>query len=118
MGRGGKKVGSSGRLTCFSFYPGKNLGALGDAGAVTTRDRGQAETLRHLRDHGSPAKYRHTLVGTNARLGRHAGGRPLHQIAASRWLEQTAAAVTPGSTPPGLKDSGVISPGYSAFRGT
>jgi len=68
IGRAGKKVGSSGRLTCYSFYPGKNLGAIGDAGAVTTSDAGLAQTLRHLRDHGSPAKYRHTLVGTNARL--------------------------------------------------
>jgi dTDP-4-amino-4,6-dideoxygalactose transaminase len=68
IGRGGKKVGASGRLTCYSFYPGKNLGAIGDAGAVTTSDAGLAQTLRHLREHGSPAKYRHTMVGTNDRL--------------------------------------------------
>jgi dTDP-4-amino-4,6-dideoxygalactose transaminase len=68
VGRGGKKVGSSGRLTCFSFYPGKNLGALGDAGAITTGDKDLALKIRCLRDHGSPAKYRHNMVGTNARL--------------------------------------------------
>src|ERR1043166_5597874 len=68
VGRAGRRVGSSGRLSCFSFYPGKNLGALGDAGAVTTSDQGLAELLRELRDHGSPSKYRHRVVGTNARL--------------------------------------------------
>ena len=55
-------------MTCFSFYPGKNLGAYGDAGAITTNDHGLATKLRLLRDHGSPAKYQHTMIGTNARL--------------------------------------------------
>jgi len=64
----GAKVGASGRLTCFSFYPGKNLGAYGDAGAVTTNDCDEARKLRLLRDHGSPAKYQHSVIGTNARL--------------------------------------------------
>ena len=64
----GIRVGGSGRLTCFSFYPGKNLGAYGDAGAVTCDDAGHAERLRLLRDHGSPAKYVHAIVGTNSRL--------------------------------------------------
>ncbi len=68
VGRGGRRVGSSGRLTCFSFYPGKNLGAYGEAGAVTTNDAKLAEKLRLYRDHGSPTKYRHTVVGTNGRL--------------------------------------------------
>jgi len=64
----GAKVGASGQLTCFSFYPGKNLGAYGDAGAVTTNDSDEACKLRLLRDHGSPAKYQHSVIGTNARL--------------------------------------------------
>ena len=64
----GIRVGGSGRLTCFSFYPGKNLGAYGDAGMVTCNDPIHAERLRLLRDHGSPAKYVHVIVGTNARL--------------------------------------------------
>ena len=64
----GVPVGGSGRLTCFSFYPGKNLGAYGDAGVVTCNDPVHAERLRLLRDHGSPAKYVHVIVGTNARL--------------------------------------------------
>jgi len=66
--RDGIPVGGSGRLTCFSFYPGKNLGAYGGAGAVTCNDCVHAERLRLLRDHGSPAKYVHLIVGTNSRL--------------------------------------------------
>lgn len=68
VGRNGMPVGASGRLTCFSFYPGKNLGAYGDAGAVTCNDPERVQKMRILRDHGSPAKYRHSVVGTNARL--------------------------------------------------
>jgi dTDP-4-amino-4,6-dideoxygalactose transaminase len=66
--RDGIPVGGSGRLTCFSFYPGKNLGAYGDGGIVTCNDEVHAERLRLLRDHGSPAKYVHVIVGTNSRL--------------------------------------------------
>jgi dTDP-4-amino-4,6-dideoxygalactose transaminase len=66
--RDGIPVGGSGRLTCFSFYPGKNLGAYGDGGVVTCNDEVHAERLRLLRDHGSPAKYVHVIVGTNSRL--------------------------------------------------
>jgi dTDP-4-amino-4,6-dideoxygalactose transaminase len=66
--RAGVRVGGSGRLTCFSFYPSKNLGAYGDAGAVTTNDEKFEQKLRLLRDHGSRSKYEHTLIGTNARL--------------------------------------------------
>jgi dTDP-4-amino-4,6-dideoxygalactose transaminase len=66
--RDGIPVGGSGRLTCFSFYPGKNLGAYGDGGIVTCNDEVHAERLRLLRDHGSPAKYVHVIIGTNSRL--------------------------------------------------
>ena len=66
--RDGVHTGGSGRLTCFSFYPGKNLGAYGDGGMVTCNDPSHAERLRLLRDHGSPAKYVHLIVGMNARL--------------------------------------------------
>ena len=64
----GRRVGASGRLTCFSMYPGKNLGAYGEAGAVTTSDPAEAETLQMLREHGSKIKYEHPMIGTNARL--------------------------------------------------
>jgi dTDP-4-amino-4,6-dideoxygalactose transaminase len=66
--RNGVKIGGSGRLTCFSFYPGKNLGAYGDGGAVTCDDLNSAQTIRLLRDHGSQAKYSHVAIGTNSRL--------------------------------------------------
>jgi dTDP-4-amino-4,6-dideoxygalactose transaminase len=61
-------IGASGRLTCFSFYPAKNLGAYGDGGAVTTSDPDLMTRLRILRDHGSPARYAHSAVGWNSRL--------------------------------------------------
>ena len=65
----GSAVGSCARAACFSFYPGKNLGSYGDAGAVVTSDPELAARLRALRDHGRTkgAKYEHELIGTNAR---------------------------------------------------
>lgn len=63
-----KPVGCLGNGAAFSFYPGKNLGAYGDAGAVVTSDDKVARTIRMLRDHGSPEKYRHDLVGWNERM--------------------------------------------------
>jgi dTDP-4-amino-4,6-dideoxygalactose transaminase len=53
---------------CFSFYPGKNLGALGEAGAVVTNDAGLQKKIQVLRDHGQAAKYYHILVGWNCRM--------------------------------------------------
>lgn len=65
----GQRIGSFGRAACFSFYPGKNLGALGDAGAVVTNDPDLAERVRRLSNHGrGQGKYTHHVVGTNSRL--------------------------------------------------
>lgn len=64
----GKKAGSWGNAAGFSFYPGKNLGALGDAGAVTTADDELAQTLRALRNYGSHEKYKNIFQGVNSRL--------------------------------------------------
>lgn len=65
---GGRKVGTWGDAAGFSFYPGKNLGALGDAGAVLTGDRGLADTIRALRNYGSHQKYHNVYQGPNSRL--------------------------------------------------
>ena len=64
----GKKVGSFGTAAGFSFYPGKNLGALGDSGAVVTSDNGLAEKIRALGNYGSDYKYHHIYKGNNSRL--------------------------------------------------
>ncbi len=63
-----RKAGSMGLAGAFSFYPGKNLGACGEAGAVTTSDSTLAGKIRMLRDHGQLQKYRHEIEGYNGRL--------------------------------------------------
>ncbi|KPJ64975.1 erythromycin biosynthesis sensory transduction protein eryC1 [candidate division WOR-1 bacterium DG_54_3] len=64
----GKRVGTFGRAACFSFYPGKNLGAYGDGGAVVTNDKDLALKIRKIANHGRLAKYDHELEGLNSRL--------------------------------------------------
>ena len=66
--RDGLRAGAVGAAAAFSFYPGKNLGAYGDAGAVTTDDDDLADRIRLLRDLGQRAKYEHVVVGRNERL--------------------------------------------------
>ena len=65
---GGQRCGSLADAAAFSFYPGKNLGALGDGGAITTRDGALADQLRRLANYGSRIKYHHEVVGVNSRL--------------------------------------------------
>ncbi len=64
----GRRAGSIGHLGCFSFYPGKNLGAYGEGGLVTTKNPEYAKTIRMLRDWGAEKKYHHVLKGFNYRM--------------------------------------------------
>jgi dTDP-4-amino-4,6-dideoxygalactose transaminase len=64
----GKRLGAHGNIVCWSFYPGKNLGAVGDAGAITTDSDELAQRIRMRRNYGSQTKYVHDIEGTNSRL--------------------------------------------------
>ncbi|MEP6664138.1 MAG: DegT/DnrJ/EryC1/StrS family aminotransferase [Verrucomicrobiota bacterium] len=64
----GRRAGAMGIAGCFSFYPGKNLGAFGEAGGVTTNDAELARKIQVLRDHGQEKKYHHSDIGWNARM--------------------------------------------------
>jgi dTDP-4-amino-4,6-dideoxygalactose transaminase len=84
-----RKIGSMGHAAAFSFYPGKNLGACGEAGAVTTNDPALAEKVRMLRDHGQSRKYYHEMEGYNGRLDALQAGilqTKLHHLA--EWNEK------------------------------
>ena len=65
---GGQKLGSIGEISCFSFFPSKNLGACGDGGALATQDATLAARLRALRNHGSTEMYHYDILGRNSRL--------------------------------------------------
>jgi dTDP-4-amino-4,6-dideoxygalactose transaminase len=116
--RDGVRSGAGGLAGAFSFYPAKNLGAMGDAGALTTDDEGLAESVRALREHGQRRKYHHDLEGYTARLDtiqaivlelklRLLDGWNEERRAAARFLSDALAGVgdltlpqvAPGSTP-------------------
>jgi dTDP-4-amino-4,6-dideoxygalactose transaminase len=63
-----KRAGSMGKAAAFSFYPGKNLGACGEGGAITTNDEAMAQRMKMIRDHGQAKKYYHDIEGYNGRL--------------------------------------------------
>jgi dTDP-4-amino-4,6-dideoxygalactose transaminase len=84
-----RKAGSMGQAAAFSFYPGKNLGACGEAGAVTTDDEGVAGRCRMLRDHGQSSKYFHDIEGYNGRLDAiQAGVLQVKLRHLAKWNEQ------------------------------
>ena len=84
-----RKAGSMGIASAFSFYPGKNLGAFGEAGAVTTNDENIARTIRMLRDHGQSKKYFHDIEGYNGRLDAiQAGILQIKLRHLQKWNEQ------------------------------
>lgn len=70
----GKRVGGFGEMACFSFYPGKNLGACGEAGGITTNNEHYYKQLLSLRNHGSTVRYYHDELGFNMRMGGLEGG--------------------------------------------
>ncbi len=100
--RNGRAAGAVGTIAATSFYPGKNLGAAGDAGAVTTNDAALAATVRAMGAHGSERKYVHDILGFNSRLDtvqavvlsaklrRLAGWNELRRQAADRYREMLA----------------------------
>ena len=65
----GKTVGGFGEMACFSFYPGKNLGACGEAGGITTNNEAYVKHIQSLRNHGMIVRYYHDEVGYNYRMG-------------------------------------------------
>lgn len=75
----GRRVGSFG-IGCFSFYPTKNLGALGDGGAITTNDENLAKKIRALRNYGSSVKYQNEFIGYNSRLDEIQAGFLLEKL--------------------------------------
>lgn len=92
--RGGRDVGSAGELSALSFYPTKNLGALGDGGAVLTDDPRLAEACRTLRDYGQGSKYDHARIGLNSRLD-ELQAAVLHRAflpRLGRWTERRRSA--------------------------
>ncbi|MBK9170113.1 MAG: DegT/DnrJ/EryC1/StrS family aminotransferase [Bryobacterales bacterium] len=88
-----RRAGSMGHAAGFSFYPGKNLGALGEGGAVVTNDPGLAQSVRRLRDHGQSRKYHHEVEGYNGRLDAiQAGLLQIKLRHLTEWTEQRRAA--------------------------
>lgn len=88
----GRKVGSLGHAAGWSFYPGKNLGAFGDAGAVTTNDDELAEKVRILRNYGSKVKYVNLEQGYNSRMDEDSGGGFAGQAAPFRRMERASSS--------------------------
>ena len=91
----GRGAGTLGAAAAFSFYPGKNLGACGEAGAVTTADPEIAAKVAMLRDHGQAKKYNHQLEGYNARLDAIQAGALAHQAAPPGGMEPGPAGCGP-----------------------
>jgi dTDP-4-amino-4,6-dideoxygalactose transaminase len=106
-----KKAGSMGAAAAFSFYPGKNLGACGEAGAITTNDAEMARKMRMLRDHGQSKKYYHEIEGYNGRLHAiQAGFLGIKLKHLPEWTESRRAAAARYRELLASSDSGIAAP--------
>ena len=105
----GKRIGAHGDIVCWSFYPGKNLGALGDAGAITTNDAALAEHVALLRNYGSRQKYLNEEPGVNSRLDPiQAAVLRVKLGVLDEWTERRRAVASAYTL--GLAESGLILP--------
>ena len=113
----GRRVGSIGDMGCFSFYPGKNLGAYGEGGMVVTNNPEYARTIRMLRDWGAERKYHHVLKGYNYRMEGIQGAILRVKL---RYLEAWTEAdgKMPAATRHLLQDCGLAFPRKPGIRGT
>jgi dTDP-4-amino-4,6-dideoxygalactose transaminase len=105
----GKRAGTFGEIGCFSFYPGKNLGACGEGGAIVTNRPDLASTIRQLRDWGQAGKYNHERLGFNYRMDAVQGAVlnvKLRHL--PEWIRrrQSVAALYDS----GLEESGIVTP--------
>ncbi len=122
----GRPVGSFGKAACYSFYPGKNLGAFGEGGAVVTDDEDLAERIRRLRDHAQDGRHRHVELGFNTRMEGIQGAvldvklRHLDQWNAARALHAgrylRALGDVPELTLPEVPEVEVPGPGAHAWH--
>jgi dTDP-4-amino-4,6-dideoxygalactose transaminase len=111
----GRRAGSLGVAGCFSFYPGKNLGACGEGGAVTTNDPALARRIEMWRDHGSTKKYEHAFSGLNMRMeGLQGGILSVKLKYLDRWNNQRREAAAKYAEI--LAESGITIPAEAADR--
>ena len=105
----GRRIGARSDVVCWSFYPGKNLGALGDAGAITTNRADLADRIRVLRNYGSRVKYVNEVQGVNSRMDPiQAAVLRVKLLHLDAWTERRRAIASVYTE--GLKDSGLILP--------
>ncbi len=105
----GKKIGSHSDLVCWSFYPGKNLGAFGDAGAITTNREDLAKKIKILRNYGSVSKYQNELIGYNNRLDELQAAILSEKLKVlEKWNERRRSIALLYEK--GLKDTNIITP--------
>jgi len=110
-----KNVGTFGNLACFSFFPGKNLGAYGDAGAIVTDDDGLATKAKMYANHGRVEKYNHELEGTNSRMdGLQAAILDVKLKYLEQWTERRRAIAKKYDE--GLKDIGITPVTFPSAR--